>query len=74
MTFQNPSPCDIPQMTKKHPLCDFRDTLPQFVRPYRPVQQSPKDGALPSSVDELSAASMGHGEISFFETPIRFSD
>src|SRR4051794_36133744 len=31
----------VSQVTEKHSLCDLRDTLAQFVRSHRPIQQAP---------------------------------
>ncbi len=51
MTFENSSIRHFPQVTEEHSLGDLGNTLPQFVRSHRPIQQSPQDRALPSPFD-----------------------
>jgi hypothetical protein len=69
VTFENSSIRHFPQVTEEHSLCDLRNTLPQFVLigPSNNRQRM-VPFHLPSMT--LSVASIGHGEISFFETPI----
>jgi len=51
LTVKDAALGQLAQVAEKHPLCDLRDTLPEFVGPHRAIQQAPQDGALPSAVD-----------------------
>lgn len=59
----------VPQVTEKHSLSDLRDTLAQFVL-IGPSNNRHKMVPFHLPSITLSAASIGHGEISFFETPV----
>jgi len=58
------------QVSDQHPLGDAGNAAAQLARPHRPIAQPPQDRPFHRPSITESMASIGHCEISFFETGI----